>query len=159
MYTCHVTTYRRIEAALSSKSSHTSSSSLPATDQPAAGEDGDGFRWNTAGDHASTGSSSKAGHIYLGKIYVFLMRDEKEERKKQARSNKQTRQSNTAHPRQSLFPMYMYIHVHVECRGFGSHPRQLIFLWKSDCLGCVVALLCCLYDLACFFLPSFCICH
>ena len=30
------------------------------------------------------------------------MRDEKEERKKQARSNKQTRQSNTAHP--------MYIH-------------------------------------------------
>ena len=31
------------------------------------------------------------------------MRDEKEERKKQARSNKQTRQSNTAHPRQSLF--------------------------------------------------------
>ena len=31
------------------------------------------------------------------------MRDEKEERKKQARSNKQIRQSNTAHPRQSLF--------------------------------------------------------
>ena len=32
----------------------------------------------------------------------FLMRDEKEERKKlkQARSNKQTRHSNTAHPRQ-----------------------------------------------------------
>ena len=30
--------------------------------------------------------------------YMFLMRDEKEERKKQARSNKQTRQSNTAHP-------------------------------------------------------------
>ena len=30
------------------------------------------------------------------------MRDEKEERKKQARSNKQTRQSNTAH-------MYMYV--------------------------------------------------
>ena len=28
-------------------------------------------------------------------IYVFLMRDEKEGRKKQARSNKQTRQSNT----------------------------------------------------------------
>ena len=35
-------------------------------------------------------------------IYM-LMRDEKEGRKKQARSNKQTRQSNTAHPRQSLF--------------------------------------------------------
>ena len=36
-------------------------------------------------------------------LYMFLMRDEKERRKKQARSNKQTRQSNTAHPRQSLF--------------------------------------------------------
>ena len=36
-------------------------------------------------------------------LCMFLMRDEKEERKKQARSNKQTRQSNTAHPRQSLF--------------------------------------------------------
>ena len=32
-----------------------------------------------------------------------LMRDEKEERKKRARSNKQLRQSNTAHPRQLLF--------------------------------------------------------
>ena len=33
---------------------------------------------------------------------------------------------------------------------------QLIFLWRSDCLGCAV-LLCrvCLFDLACFFLPSF----
>ena len=30
-------------------------------------------------------------------------------------------------------------------------------LWKSDCLGCTccVALHCCLFDLACFFLPSF----
>ena len=40
-----------------------------------------------------------------------------------------------------------------------SHPRQLIFLWKSDymCLGCSVLLClnCCLFDLACFFLPSF----
>ena len=33
------------------------------------------------------------------------MRDEKEERKKQARSNKQTRQSNTAH-------MYMYLRTY-----------------------------------------------
>ena len=33
---------------------------------------------------------------HLMHIHV-LMRDEKEERKKQARSNKQTRQSNTAH--------------------------------------------------------------
>ena len=37
-----------------------------------------------------------------------------------------------------------------------SHPRQLIFLRKSDCLGCAV-LLClvvCLTLLASFFLPS-----
>ena len=34
------------------------------------------------------------------------MRDEKEERKKQARSNKQTRQSNTAHPRQCTSDIY-----------------------------------------------------
>ena len=34
-----------------------------------------------------------------------LMRDEKEERKKQARSNKQTRQSNTAHASKAVtFP-------------------------------------------------------
>ena len=38
------------------------------------------------------------------------MRDEKEERKKQVRSNKQTKQSNTAYPRQSLF---LHVHVHV----------------------------------------------
>ena len=62
-------------------------------------------------------------------MYMFLMRDEKEERKKQARSNKQT-----GH-------MYML--------------RQLIFLRKSDCLGCAVLLcLVCLFDLACFFLSS-----
>ena len=41
--------------------------------------------------------------IYNISTVHVLMRDEKEERKKQARSNKQTRQSNTAHPRQSLF--------------------------------------------------------
>ena len=42
------------------------------------------------------------------------------------------------------------------CRGFESHPRQLIFLWKSDCIGCAV-LLClvvCMTLLASFFLPS-----
>ena len=43
----------------------------------------------------------------------------------------------------------------VECRGFESHPRQLIFLRKSDCLGCAVLLcLVCLTLLASFFLPS-----
>ena len=39
---------------------------------------------------------------------------------------------------------------------FESHPRQLIFLRKSDCLGCAV-LLCfvvCMTLLASFFLPS-----
>ena len=34
-----------------------------------------------------------------------------------------------------------------------NHPRQLIFLYKQTTLG--VALLCCLYGLACFFIPSF----
>ena len=45
----------------------------------------------------------------------------------------------------------------LECRGFESHPRQLIFLRKSDCLRCAV-LLClvvCLTLLASFFLPSY----
>ena len=62
--------------------------------------------------------------------------------------------------------VHVYIHIcictciHVstciECRVFESHPMQLIFLWKSDCLGCAVLLcLVCLFDLACFFLPSF----
>ena len=47
---------------------------------------------------------------HMGKIlymnfvfYMFFMRDEKEERKEQARSNKQQGKANTAHPRQSLF--------------------------------------------------------
>ena len=48
------------------------------------------------------------------------MRDEKEERKKQARSNKQTRQSNTAHPRQSLactccHVLLFYIAIYYAC--------------------------------------------
>ena len=48
-----------------------------------------------------------------------LMRDEKEERKKHARSNKQTRQSNTAHPRQSLFLEKM------SCLGWDSCTCRL----------------------------------
>ena len=43
-----------------------------------------------------------------------------------------------------------------ECREFESHPRQLIFLQKSNCLGCAV-LLCFVVSmalLASFFLPS-----
>ena len=43
----------------------------------------------------------------------------------------------------------------IECRGFESHPRQLIFLRKSDCLRCAVllclALFVCLTLLASFF--------
>ena len=53
-------------------------------------------------------------------VYMFLMRDEKEERKKQARSNKQTRQSNTEHPRQSLFLEKM------SCLRWDSNPRHSI---------------------------------
>ena len=50
----------------------------------------------------------------------------------------------------------MYMYIHVECRGFESHPRQLIFSRKSDCLeGTVLLCLVCLLDLACFFLSSF----
>ena len=48
----------------------------------------------------------------------------REGRKKEASKVKQTtRQSNTAQ-----------VHVHVRI----PHPRQLIFPWKSDCLGCAV---------------------
>ena len=52
------------------------------------------------------------------------MRDEKEERKKQARSNKQTRQSNTAHQRQSLFL------EKISCLRWDSHVRTSTF--KKD---------------------------
>ena len=48
---------------------------------------------------------------------MFLIRDEKEERSKQS-TNKQTRQSNTAHPRQSLFLEKM------SCLGWDSNPRH-----------------------------------
>ena len=64
---------------------------------------------------------------------------------------------------------YMYcnihdcnIHVHdckcaCTCTCIESHPRQLIFLRKSDCLGCamLLCLVVCLTLLASFFLPSF----
>ena len=57
------------------------------------------------------------------------MRDEKEERKKQARSNKQTRQSNTAHPRQSLF-----LDVHTEHRrDIVYHTMKLLMLLAQEC--------------------------
>ena len=38
-------------------------------------------------------------------------------------------------------PQYIYMCMYIcTCRGFETHLRQLIFLWKSDCLGCVVLL-------------------
>ena len=61
------------------------------------------------------------------------MRDEKEERKKQARSNKQTRQSNIAHPRQSLFLEKM------SCLGWDScsyclHCTKHVYIIYTVCL-------------------------
>ena len=57
------------------------------------------------------------------------MRDEKEERKKQARSNNQTRQSNTAHPRQSLFLRQM------SCLSPLMNNQRLNTYVLSLCLG------------------------
>ena len=56
--------------------------------------------------HKSTREGGGAENMYIVCLYMYihvLMKDEKEGRKKQARSIKTTRQSNTAHPRQSLF--------------------------------------------------------
>ena len=50
------------------------------------------------------------------------MRDEEEGRKKQARSNKQTRQSNTAHPRKSLF------HVRQWCSERDGTDEACLFI-------------------------------
>ena len=58
-------------------------------------------------------------HLFLSTTCTCV-RDEKEERKKQARSNKQTRQSNTAHPRQSLFLEKM------SCLRWDSNTRHSI---------------------------------
>ena len=41
--------------------------------------------------------------------------------------------------------------LRLECHGFESHPRQLNFLRKNDCLGCTVLL--CL--VVCLLLSSF----
>ena len=59
------------------------------------------------------------------------MRDEKEERKKQARSNKQTRQRNTAYPRQSLFLEKNELpQVGLACT-FSWYP----IIFASDCIS------------------------
>ena len=47
------------------------------------------------------------------------------------------------------------MYIHAEYRGLESHPRQLIFLWKSDHLrGIVLLYFVCVALLAPFFLPS-----
>ena len=74
------------------------------------------------GQEHATLVSTRLSHLaacHTFSVHVF-MRDEKEERKKQARSNKQTRQRNTAHPRQSLFIEKM------SCLGWDSNPRHSI---------------------------------
>ena len=72
------------------------------------------------------------------------MRDEKEERKKQARSNKQTRQSNTAH-------VHVYLGVLCCFALFVCLTLLAYFILPSH----VLLRLVCLFDLACFFLSSF----
>ena len=68
------------------------------------------------------------------------MRDEKEERKKQARSNKQTRQSNTAHPRQSLFLEKMSCLSETEIEAEGTQATCMestcIYMYLSTLDGC-----------------------
>ena len=68
------------------------------------------------------------------------MRDEKEERKKQARSNKQTRQSNTAHPRQSLFLEKMR-HVQVE----STHKTLKVYRLEEKTEGYFYSIRVCSY--------------
>ena len=73
-------------------------------------------------DYSPLGMAEKV-HMVCTCIYNIhvhvLMRDEKEERRKQARSNKQTRQSNTAHTRKSFFLRK------ISCLGWDSNPRHM----------------------------------
>ena len=62
--------------------------------------------------------------------------------------------------RKGLKAKHQWRHTQTTCTSIYScrhmYTRQLIFLRKNDCLGCAVLLcLVCLFDLACFFLPSF----
>ena len=65
------------------------------------------------------------------------MRDEKEERKKQARSNKQTRQSNTAHPRQSLFLEKMK-GTKVQTLGGRAVAGAWLVAWAIMAMGAII---------------------
>ena len=58
-------------------------------------------------------------------------------------------------------PCTLYMYMYMSCLEYGVSwvrvPPEAahFFLGKSDCLGCAVLLcLVCLFDLACFFLPS-----
>ena len=68
------------------------------------------------------------------------MRDEKEERKKQARSNKQTRQSNTAHPRQSLVHVdYLAVHtsnnkIHLVQKSLYNTHSYTVYMYMYMCM-------------------------
>ena len=72
------------------------------------------------------------------------MRDEKEERKKQARSNKQTRQSNTAHPCTCTMNVlwvgkchYMYNYILV-CKSCSDGILALLQVWVYFKFCCTV---------------------
>ena len=60
---------------------------------------------------------NRKGLMYTHSVHV-LMRDEKEGRKEASKVKQTTKQSNTAHPRQSLFPRMYTIHVHVHTCTF-----------------------------------------
>ena len=73
-------------------------------------------------------------HMYICMYIHVLMRDEKEGRKKQARSNKQQGKATQPHPRQSLFLRK------ISCLRWDSEPmllytldRALIFIINNVC--------------------------
>ena len=66
-----------------------------------------------------------------------IMRDEKEERKKQARSNKQARQSNTVHPRQSLFQKKMK-GTKVQTLGGRAVAGAWLVAWAIMAMGAII---------------------
>ena len=74
------------------------------------------------------------------------MRNEKEERKKQARSNKQTRQSNTAHPHMHCTCMCTCVgEMNITCVQHVCNVRMYVYKHKTCvhvinyimCMACV----------------------
>ena len=86
-------------------------------------------------------------------LYYMSMRDEKEGGKKQARSNKQTnkqtKQSNTAHPRQSVLVQLLSVVLVFRT------PHTATTLTAIEFISCAVLLrfVVCITLLAPFFLP------